>query len=191
MLDFSHGRARRRCTFLLKFLQLKCTTRKSALVRVNLSEYFLHKKRLYRCCTFFLAAASFSSRPVSAIYWFTTFCHIHTSFGASLYNTSVLCGPFRNSPVQWTGLSTALNVNYRLFSLSCPLYWRLGARNSRHNESVRFTPSHLLSARSKEKSRITRSHSPSSQPNGFKLSANLVPSPRHSHSKPPVYLWCS
>lgn len=84
MLDFSHGRARRRCTFLLKFLQLKCTTGKSALVIVNLSEYYLHKKRLHRCCTFFLAAASFSSRPVSAMYWFTTFCHIHKSFGASL-----------------------------------------------------------------------------------------------------------
>ena len=84
MLDFSHGRARRRCTFLLKFLQLKCTTGKSAPVIVNLNEYYLHKKRLRRCCTFFLAAASFSSRPVSAMYWFTTFCHIHKSFGASL-----------------------------------------------------------------------------------------------------------
>ena len=96
MLDFSHGRARRRCTFLLKFLQLKCTTGRSALVIVNLCEYYLHKKRLRRCCTFFLAAASFSSRPVSAMYWFTTFCHIHKSFGASLYNTSVLCGPCHN-----------------------------------------------------------------------------------------------
>ena len=53
---------------------------------------------------------------------------------------------------------TALNVNYRLSSLSCPLYRRLGARNSRHNETLRFTPNHLLSARGKEKSRIRRSH---------------------------------
>ena len=117
MLDFSHGRARRRCTFLLKFLQLKCTTGKSALVIVNLSEYYLHKKRLRRCCTFFLAAASFSSRPVSAMYWFTTFCHIHKSFGASLYNTSVLCGPCQ---IFFNGLDC--NVFYLLlFHLLQPL----------------------------------------------------------------------
>lgn len=163
MLDFSHGRARRRCTFLLKFLQLKCTTGKSALVIVNLSEYYLHKKRLRRCCTFFLAAASFSSRPVSAMYWFTTFCHIHKSFGASLYNTSVLCGPCHNF-LQWTGLQciltltflpfTGFNVNITaFFSLSFPLYWRLSARNSRHKETLRFTLSHLLCARG-----IGRSH---------------------------------
>ena len=114
MLDFSHGRARRRCTFLLKFLQLKCTTGKSALVIVNLSEYYLHKKRLHRCCTFFLAAASFSSRPVSAMYWFTTFCHIHESFGASLYNTSVLCGPCHNLQLQCTGLQCILPLTFYL-----------------------------------------------------------------------------
>ena len=133
MLDFSHGRARRRCTFLLKFLQLKCTTGRSALVIVNLSEYYLHKKRLRRCCTFFLAAASFSSRPVSAMYWFTTFCHIHRSFGASLYNTSVLCGPCHN--------------------FTAYFFYLLGRRNPRHNETLRFTLSHLLCARG-----IRRSH---------------------------------
>ena len=144
MLDFSHGRARKRCTFLLKFLQLKCTTGKSALVIVKLSEYYLHKKRLRRCCTFFLAAASFSSRPVSAMYWFTTFCHIHKSFGASLLIQYQR--PLR--PVSRFATSMDLLHNITTFlSLSLPLYWRLGARNSRHNETLRFTLSHLLCAR--------------------------------------------
>lgn len=167
MLDFSHGRARRRCTFLLKFLQLKCTTGKSALVIVNLSEYYLHKKPLRRCCTFFLAAASFSSRPVSAMYWFTTFCHIHKSFGASLliqYQRPLRPVSQFATSMGWTAmcftayffylLHTAFNVNITtFFSLSFPLYWRLGARNSRHNETLRFTVSHLLCARG-----IRRSH---------------------------------
>ena len=136
MLDFSHGRARRRCTFLLKFLQLKWTTGKSALVIVNLSEYYLHKKRLRRCCTFFLAAASFSSRPVSAMYWFTTFCHIHKKLWCLAFNTIPASSAARvticnfNRPdcnvfyrLFFYLLHTAFNVNITtFFSLSFPLY---------------------------------------------------------------------
>ena len=85
--------------------------------------------------------------------------------------------------------TTAFNVNYRLFSLSCPLYWRLGARYSRHNETLRFTPNHLLSARGKEKLRIRRSHFYSVISTKRLQVISYRSLTRHRHSEPPVYLW--